>query len=72
MFLIQNMNEKIVIQQVWAHDNVLNNDEADKLAKQKANWNSMPLDLTPFHLIGPPIGPTSTQHNAYILNINNI
>ena len=56
---------KIIIQKVWAHNIVLNNDEADKLAKQKANWNSMPLDLTPFRLIGP----TSTQHNGCILNI---
>ena len=44
-----------MIQKVRAHKNIFGNDEADKLAKQGANRDPIPITLTPFHLIGHQI-----------------
>ena len=69
LFHVQHTKRKVTIQIVkamlaWS----MGKNEANKLVKQGSIRDPIPLNLTPFHLIGHWI-PTSTQHNGSICNI---
>lgn len=61
-----------MIQKVQVHKNIFDNNEADKLAKQRANRQPIPMDLTPFHLIGPLVPLLSTNMMTQFEILNNI
>jgi hypothetical protein len=66
-FHIQHTPHQVSIQKERAHNQIIGNEEADKLAKHGSSDIPIPLSLSPYHLIRhhtlcwPPIIPTSTQ-----------
>ena len=73
--ILQNTPHHITIQNLKAHNNIIENDEANKVAKGGSTWDPTPLSKTPSTSYDIEIPcwhawkPTSTQHDGSICNI---